>query len=571
MKKDTIYFVPLSGSEEVGSNLNLYCYNSKWIMIDAGIRFTNDLQSTVIVPSISGLRERYKDAIKNLCGIVITHCHEDHIGAVVHIWEEIYEENPNIKLYTTKVAAALLKHKISDVERYGRKIDIPIVIKDINEDYSVGPFKIKSAQMTHSTVEQSGMSIEFENGCSIFHTGDWKIDDYPLLGETTNISKIMGLRNVVAIVGDSTNALEEKKTGSELDVYNNLLELCSTKLSKKRIIIVTCFASNGARVDSISKIGKKCGREVILAGRSMHRFYEIFSDSGYIKNDNDIILLDRYDDEGRRSNHIIGKHRKLLIICTGSQGEENSFLAKLAENRVDKKYNISLSEDVAVVFSSREIPGNEVRIYSLVDEILRTGASVIRERKYHVSGHPARPDLEYLYKGIEESNPGVSIIPVHGSTMHIVGHYNYVQDHLKMKSHITRNGDVIEITENGLQLIDKVESRKRYLYGNELIDEDSPIIRDRNKLSGGVVFISITNDLIKVIQHGLFEYSSEKLRAFISDVEKDIIFILNNKHTYEDMKSIKYVIRRSIVNILKSMFVPADPAILIDLRCKLQY
>ena len=404
MKKELI-FCPLGGSGEIGANMNLYSYGSsddqKWIIVDMGITFADD--------SIPGIDLIYPDPgfivdkKDDLLGIILTHAHEDHIGAITHIWPSL-----KCKIYATPFTAALVQEKFKE-----KKIDISNYLKivQLNGKIKLGPFEIDFITLTHSILEPNGLSITTPAGV-ILHTGDWKIDPNPLIGSNLDQKKLedIGKKGVLAMICDSTNVFSEGRAGSESDDRESLVKIMELQNKK---IIVTSFASNVARMETIFYCAKKTGRSICLVGRSMHRIYKAAKSCGYLKN-----IIKPVDP---RDSHKISRD-KIIFLCTGSQGEPMG-----AMNRVVNGIHpdVFLEEGDTVIFSSKIIPGNEKKLYKLQNQLTKNNVEIITEENafVHVSGHPNRDDLKDMYDWVKPS----CIIPVHGEHRHMKEHVNFAK------------------------------------------------------------------------------------------------------------------------------------------------
>ena len=334
--KNDLVFIPLGGSGEIGMNCNLYHYNGSWIMIDLGVMFGNSNLSSneLIMPNIDFLT---KNNIK-LDGLILTHAHEDHIGAVPYLYEKL----GSFKIFTTSFTASVLKRKF---DSFGIK-EISIDLLNYNENKKIGKFSIETLALTHSIPEPNAIIIRTEK-LNIFHTGDWKIDPTPLVGNPIDQKKLNYLKNegMAVMVCDSTNVFNENPSGSENDVREELRQIFSKKIKNK--IIITCFASNIARLETILKVSNEFNKCCVFLGRSIHRIYESAKENNYLKNLNNIV-------SEKESGSI--SEDNLVIVCTGSQGETNAALSRLVN---DKNRFIEIFNDDLVIFSSREIPGNE--------------------------------------------------------------------------------------------------------------------------------------------------------------------------------------------------------------------
>ena len=462
MSKDELIFCPLGGSGQIGGNMNLYAYgndeNQKWIIVDTGVSFADDSVPGIdlIYPDPGFIIDKKDD----LLGIILTHAHEDHIGAISHIWPDL-----KCKIFATPFTAVLIKEKFKE-----KKIDISnyINIVELNGTINLGPFEIEFINLTHSILEPNGLCIKTKAG-TILHTGDWKIDPNPLIGDKINEAKLkeIGKNRVLAMICDSTNIFNPGRAGSELDVRDSLLKIMSLK-SKK--IIVTSFASNVARMESIFYCAEKISRHVSLVGRSMNRIFKAARQCGYLKNVKDPI-------DPRDAKKI--PREKIVYLCTGSQGEPMGAMKRIIKGIHP---DVFIEKDDTIIFSSKIIPGNEKKLYSLHNDIVRQEVELITEETefVHVSGHPNREDLKDMYDWVKPQ----SIIPVHGEHRHMNEHIKFAKEMQIPHALQIEDGDIVKIFpgENP-QIIDKAPSGKMYLDGSIAVGENSQSIKERKNLS----------------------------------------------------------------------------------------
>ena len=457
-----LIFCPLGGSGEIGMNMNLYAYgnenNKKWIIVDIGVSFADDSIPGIdlIYPDPGFLLDKKDD----LLGIVLTHAHEDHIGAVAHIWPQL-----NCEIYATPFTAILVQEKFKE-----KKIDISNKIKivELNSKITLGPFKIDFITLTHSILEPNGLSIHTPVG-TILHTGDWKIDPNPLIGGKIDKEKLksIGQKGVIAMICDSTNVLNPGRAGSELSVRESLLNIIE---KQKNRVIITSFASNVARMETIFYCAKKTGRNISLVGRSMHRIYKAAKQCGYLSD-----VLEPID--ARDSSKI--KRDKIILLCTGSQGEPMGAMSRIIS---DTHPDVYMEEGDSVIFSSKMIPGNEKKLYRLQNEIVKKNINLITEENafVHVSGHPNRDDLKDMYDWIKPN----CVIPVHGEHRHMKEHISFAKEMQVPFSLQIENGDIIKINpKKNAEVIDKAPSGKMFLDGNIAVSSDSLSIKERKNLS----------------------------------------------------------------------------------------
>ena len=460
--QEELLFCPLGGSGEIGMNMNLFAYgkpdNQKWIMVDIGVTFADD--------SIPGIDLIYPDPgfiidkKDDLLGIILTHAHEDHIGAIAHIWPQI-----KCKIFSTPFTAVLIKEKFKE-----KRIDIGNNLKIVNLNGTVDlkPFKVEFITLTHSILEPNGLRIETPAG-NILHTGDWKCDPNPLIGDKINSKRLkeIGDKGVLAMICDSTNVFSIGRAGSELDVRKSLLNLMS-RLKKR--IIVTSFASNVARMESIFYCAEKLGRQISLVGRSMHRIYKAAKECGYLKN-----IMKPID--SRDAKKI--SREKIVYLCTGSQGEPMGAMMRIASY---VHPDVLIEKGDSVIFSSKIIPGNERKLYKLHNQLVRDGIEVISEESdfVHVSGHPNREDLNDMYDWVRPK----AVIPVHGEHRHMNEHINFAKEKQIPYPIKVENGDIVKIyPDKKPEIYDKAPSGRLYVDGSVSVEEDSKSIKERKNIS----------------------------------------------------------------------------------------
>jgi len=459
--KDELLFCPLGGSGEIGMNMNLFAYGKpgehKWIMVDIGVTFADDTLPGIdlIYPDPGFIVDKKKD----LLGIVLTHAHEDHIGAIAHLWPQL-----KCKIFATPFTAVLVKEKFKE-----KHIDITnyLNIVKLNGTVNLDPFKIEYITLTHSILEPNGLRIETPAGV-ILHTGDWKIDPEPLIGEKINSNRLkeIGNEGVLAMICDSTNVFSMGKAGSELDVRKNMLNIMG---SLKKRIIMASFASNVARMETAFYCAEKTGRQISLVGRSMHRIFKAARQCGYLKN-----VIDPIDP--REAKKI--SREKIVYLCTGSQGEPMAALMRISSYTHP---DVLIEKDDTVIFSSKIIPGNEKKLYKLQNQLVKDGIEVISEESefVHVSGHPNRDDLREMYDWVKPQ----CVIPVHGEHRHMIEHMKFAHE-MKVPNPVqVENGDIVKLFPGKPQVFDKAPSGRLYLDGNISVEEDSQSIKDRKNIS----------------------------------------------------------------------------------------
>ena len=459
--KDELLFCPLGGSGEIGMNMNFFAYGKlgehKWIMVDIGVTFADDTIPGVdlIYPDPGFIVDKKED----LLGIILTHAHEDHIGAIALLWPQL-----KCKIFATPFTAVLIKEKFKE-----KNIDITnhLKIVQLNGTVNLEPFKIEYITLTHSILEPNGLRIETPAGI-ILHTGDWKIDPEPLIGEKTNSNRLkeVGKEGVLAMICDSTNVFSMGKAGSELDVRKSLLNIMS---SLKKRIVMASFASNVARMETAFYCAEKTGRQISLVGRSMHRIFKAARQCGYLKN-----VIEPID--AREAKKI--SREKIVYLCTGSQGEPMAALMRIASYTHP---DVFIEKDDTVIFSSKIIPGNEKKLFKLQNQLVKDGIEVISEESefVHVSGHPNRDDLREMYDWVKPN----CVIPVHGEHRHMIEHMKFAHE-MKVPHPVqVQNGDIVKLFPGKPHVFDKAPSGRLYLDGNMSVEEDSQSIKDRKNLS----------------------------------------------------------------------------------------
>ena len=461
MRKELL-FCPLGGAGEIGANMNLYGYGNpgehNWIMVDIGVTFADDsLPGIDLIYPDPGFIVEKKD---NLLGIIVTHAHEDHIGAIAHLWPKL-----KCKIYATPFTAVLIKEKFKE-----KNVDINnhLKIVQLNGIIDLDPFRIEYVSMTHSILEPNGLKIKTPAGV-VLHTGDWKIDENPMVGKNIDIDKLkqIGNEGVLAMVCDSTNIFTVGRSGSEETVRRSLLKIMERL--KKRIVI-TSFASNVARMETIFYCAEKTGRQISLVGRSMHRIFKAAKQCGYLKD-----IIDPIDP--REAKNI--SREKIIYLCTGSQGEPMGAMMRISSYTHP---DVFVEKGDTVIFSSKIIPGNEKKLYKLHNQLVKDGIEVISEENefVHVSGHPNRDEMKDMYSWIKPK----CVIPVHGEHRHLMEHISFAKEMQVPHPILVENGDIVKIFPGDKpEVYDKAPSGRLYLDGNISVHEDSQSIKERKNLS----------------------------------------------------------------------------------------
>lgn len=506
-------------------NLNLYCYDDQWLMVDLGVTFGNELGIEVIMPDPSYIVER-RDKLK---GLILTHAHEDHIGAVPYLWERL-----QCPIYATPFTATLVREKLKEAGLLGQAKIYEI---KIGSQLSLPPFELQFLTLTHSIPEPNALAIGTPAGI-VVHTGDWKLDPDPLIGEAADEAtfKALGDKSVLALVCDSTNVFVEGTAGSELTVRQRLIDFVSRQ--KHGRMIIACFASNVARLESCAIAAQQAGRQPVLVGRSMIRMDQAGRANGYLKG---LPAFLQEDDIAKL------KRDETLIICTGSQGEPRSALARMATGDHPR---LKLSEGDTVLFSSRIIPGNEEAIRGMQEELVDLGLTVIDAEQIehiHVSGHPGREDLKKMYEWVR---PQI-LVPVHGRLAHMREQANLGKLCGIPQTIVPRNGTLIKLSTQGLAIVETVKNGRLALDGSQVVPLFSPQMRDRARLMiSGVLFVTIAFDKRghlreepQITQMGVFESQIEN--KMIEDLQDSITeAIANTPHErWSDDSAMKEIIR----------------------------
>lgn len=468
-----LVFLPLGGTGEIGMNCNLYGFGPRgdrqWIMVDLGVTFGRHTEPGIdlITPDIEFIEQR-KD---NLLGILLTHGHEDHIGAVAHLWPRL-----QCPVYATPFTAELVKGKLAE---RGLLDSVELNIIDTDAHLELGPFAIDYICLTHSIAEPSALAIE-ANGYRALHTGDWKIDPDPVIGRLTEVERLkkLGDDGIDAIICDSTNVLSPGRSGSEADVGRMLEQVVAESSGR---VVITTFASNVARLTSIAKVAVATGRHLCLAGRGMHKVYQAARATGY---------LTEFPELVEESDAGYLPPERVLICCTGSQGEANAALGRMANGHHPE---LTLEAGDRVIFSSKMIPGNEKEILALQNRLAQIDVEIITPNgtDIHVSGHPCRDELEDMYGW---ARPRCAI-PVHGEHRHLIAHAQLAETLGVPEPLRIHNGDLVRIAPGPSEVIDVAKSGRLYLDGQILTDARAPAVRERRKASfGGTIFIAIPVD-----------------------------------------------------------------------------
>lgn len=464
-----LLFLPLGGAGEIGMNMSLYGFDGSWLMVDCGICFGDDRTPgiDVMVPDIRFL-EKIGDSLR---GMVLTHAHEDHLGAVPYLWDKI-----GCPVYATPFASGLLRRKLSEV---GLEARVPLREIPCGGGVEIGPFDIEFIPLAHSVPETQALAIRTPVG-RVLHATDWKLDPAPMLGPATDEAALrrVGDEGIIALMCDSTNVLVEGTSGSEGPLRNNLADIVGRCRNR---VAIACFASNVARMESCVASARKAGRHVGLVGRSLWRMNEVARSCGYLKDSPDFLDMDEIEYLPRD---------EILMIVTGSQGESNAALARIASG---EHRDVHLEKGDTVIFSSKEIPGNERAIGRVQNQLAKLGVEIITEREdfVHVSGHPARDELKTLYSWVRPP----LLVPIHGESRHLVEHLKFAGDCGIPATIMAENGSLLRLYPGPAEIIDEVVSGRLAIDGKRLIPVDGDVLRARRRMGfGGVAVATIVLD-----------------------------------------------------------------------------
>jgi ribonuclease J len=454
--RNALMFVALGGANEIGMNLSLYGCAGDWLIVDCGVTFGDDSQPglEVVMPDPAFIAER-RD---RLLGIVATHAHEDHIGAIPYLWPQL-----RCPVWATPFTASVLRAKLAEA---GLADKVRINIVPMSGRFTIGPFDLELITLTHSIPEPNAVVLRTAAG-TVLHTGDWKLDPDPMIGEPTDEAALrrLGDEGVLAMICDSTNALRPGSSGSEADLRRSLTELIGRYDAR---VAVACFASNVARLETIARAAAAHGREVALVGRSLWRMDRAARENGYLSDLPSFLTEDE-------AAHI--PRDRIVMICTGSQGEPRSALARIAR---DDHPSVELELGDVVIFSSRIIPGNEKSIGRLQNALARLGVEIVTELDHfvHVSGHPARDELVRMYQMIR---PQIAI-PVHGEARHLIAHAHLAGECQVPQALVIENGDMVRLQSGVGAIVDEVPVGRLASDGKTLLPLDGTALKDRRRL-----------------------------------------------------------------------------------------
>lgn len=527
------WFIPLGGAGEIGMNLNLFGCDGRWLMVDLGVTFGDESIPglDVVMPDPSFIAERRE----KLEGLIITHAHEDHVGAVAYLWPQL-----RCPVYTTPFCAAFLEYKLKEA---GLENEVPVHVIPLGGQANLGPFTVDFITLTHSVPEPNALAVRTKYG-TIFHTGDWKFDPDPIIGEVTDFDALrkLGEENVLALIGDSTNVFTEGEAGSEREVKDSLTSLFGRYTGR---IVVGCFASNVARLDSIARAAAANDRHVSLIGASLWRILETARRTGYLAPD--LRFLKAED-----AAHL--PRDKVVYICTGSQGEGRAALMRIAYGYHPE---LSLQEGDVAIFSSRAIPGNEKAIAKVQNQLAKIGVGVVTTRDHfiHVSGHPARDELRRMYQMVR---PRIAI-PVHGEAMHIREHAALAAECQVPQTLQVENGSAVKFTGGKAEIKGAVWSGRMAWADNELIPFSSPMLRDKKRMfyDGSVVASVVLDDTGVVLADP--QVSVLGMSDPLEDADRDWVWVIQNAVDKLPKKARRDddVIEENVRQAVRKVFAPS--------------
>lgn len=463
-----LVFLPLGGSGEIGMNVNLYGCNGKWIMVDLGMTFGDPSLPGIelVLPDLSFIEDRQKD----LLGIILTHGHEDHIGAIPYLVGDF-----DVPLFATPFTAGLIRKKLIEE---GIERDVELNIVKLEGEVNLGPFKCRYVPLAHSIPEGNALLIETPYG-KVFHTGDWKLDENPVMSSHSTAEELtaIGDEGILALVGDSTNVFNPEPSGSETGVREGLDKVIE---GRKGRVLVTTFSSNAARLHTLGEVAKDTGRQICVVGRSLERILEVSRSVGYLRDFPTPVPIDRAMDVPRD---------KLLIVSTGAQGEARAALSRIAEG----SHQIKLERGDLVIYSSKQIPGNELSIGVVQNALAAKGIEVITDRQahVHVSGHPGIPELESMYGWIR---PQISI-PVHGERRHMEAHARLATRIGIPEAVVPVNGSAIRLAPGKPEIISHEPVGRLVLDGDVILPADgATMLARRRMMINGLIAVFIVMD-----------------------------------------------------------------------------
>lgn len=538
---DSLYFVPLGGSEQFGVNLNVYAMNGSLLAIDCGIGFADHRfpMVDILLPDPSFIEER----VDQLEALIITHAHEDHIGAVAHLWPRL-----RCPIYCTAFTAIILRAKLDD---HGVS-DVPINVIKGGNSAKIGPFKVTFESVAHSIPQAVACFIETRYG-TVVHSGDWNLDQSPVLGQKTNEEafRAVGDKGVLAYIGDSTNAPVAGRGKSEAQVEEGLAQLFQ---EIKGRIAITIFASNIARIRSIAKAAEATGRSVGVMGRSMHRMIGAARACGYLHDVQEFV---------QEEDFALIPHDQMVLIVTGSQGETQAALSRISRGEMR---SVKLGRGDTVIFSARPIPGNEVEINNVINNLIGGGIRVITADStphvIHVSGHPYSEEIKDMLSWVR---PQI-VIPVHGERMQLEAQAEIARNMGVQDVIVPSNGALICLAPGEPEIVDHVSTGVLAVEPNRIVSSNHASIAQRRKLQfTGIVHVTAVIDKqrgelmadVEISTVGLIDHNNaqeneleEDLAIEIEDMIADMnkASLLNKDHLNE---MIAQVVRRFVQSALR--------------------
>lgn len=525
-KNEDLVFLPLGGSNEIGMNVNLYHYQGKWLIVDLGAGFADSYFPGVqmLAPDLSFIYHNLKDFV----GIVLTHAHEDHVGSVGYLWDKL-----RLPIWATPFTAGIAKAKLQEMG-----VADKAVINEVKpgSKFDVGPFKLEMIELTHSIPEMNSVVIRTDYG-NILHTGDWKLDPDPVVGPVSNETalKALGDEGVLAMVCDSTNVFNDRHSGSEGALKDSVSKLIA---GQKGLVVVTTFASNVARVDTLVRAAKEQGRRVAITGWSLRRISSIAQDCGYLQ---DVEFL---------TDNEIAKHPrdKMMVICTGCQGEPNAAMNKIAAGMHP---TIRLLPKDLIIFSSKIIPGNEKKIFRLFNKFVRLGVDVLTEKDHfvHVSGHPSRDELTRMYELVR---PQIAI-PVHGEPMHLHEHVKLAKSIGIPKQVEIQNGEAVRLAPGEIAAVANAPFGYLGVDGKLFHNGDGEVMKMRRRLQNdGIIIVSLVLNMNgsiaiepKIIAPGVID--EKENRQLLREIADELIEVVEAQRDSSDdniYKSVRSTMRR---------------------------
>lgn len=496
--EDELLFLALGGSAEIGMNVNLYGCQGKWLMVDLGMTFgANEYPGTELVfADLDFIEERADDLI----GVVLTHAHEDHIGAVPYFAADL-----GVPLYATPFTAELVRRKLQEADLLD-EVEV-VVIEEDHGEIELGPFTVTYLPLAHSIAEGNALLIDTPHG-RVFHTGDWKLDEDPIIGEPTTEEELreIGEGGVLALVCDSTNVFNPSASGSEGAVFKGLLDEVSKWPGRR--VLVTTFASNVARLQTLGEVAKATGRELCIAGRSLDRIIDVAKQSGYLQDFPQVVDWDT----------AMGLPRgQVLILATGGQGEPRAALARIAE----ENHPLELSSGDVVLFSSRQIPGNELSIGVVQNRLAARGIVMVTDRQsmIHVSGHPGRPELAALYEWLR---PEI-LVPVHGEIRHMQEQARFGKENGIPHNVFQANGDIVRLAPGTPGRVAQVQTGRLVLDGDIIVPADGESVVMRRRLAHNGVVMVVLDAKGRPQVEGLGMPLDEDYAAFVEEAQADVV------------------------------------------------